>query len=245
MAIRLDIWLVQNGFFESREKAQIAIAEEGIAINGKIVIKAAATVLATDTVEVLKRVLSYVSRGGTKLEKAITEFQLDFANKVVLDVGASTGGFTDCALQHGAAKVLAVDVGTGQLHPSLQHHPQVRWWEGVHIRELTLEMLGSQVDIIVVDVSFISLQAVFPLLPKFLKKDGFLITLVKPQFEMEEKIRLKKGIVKNKNLHEQVLDKIAASARACGFLLQNRTSTDADGQQKNLEYLAHWVRSGH
>ncbi len=244
MATRLDTWLVQNGFFESREKAQIAIAQEGIAVNGKIVVKAAAVVLDTDTVEVLRRVLSYVSRGGAKLEKAIIEFQLNFADKVMLDVGASTGGFTDCALQHGASKVLAVDVGTGQLHPSLQHHPQVRWWEGVHIRAVTLEMLESQVDIIAVDVSFISLQAIFPLLPKFLKKDGFLITLIKPQFEMEERVHLKKGIVKDKALHRQVLDKIEASAQACGFLLQNITSTDADGLQKNVEYLAHWVRNG-
>ncbi len=242
MPTRIDAWLVQNGHFESREKARMALEEGVVEVNEQPVRKSSFKISETDQVVVKAPALRYVSRGGLKLEKAIREFQLDFTDKIILDVGASTGGFTDCALQHGAARVFAVDVGSGQLHPSLQEHPRVRWWENLHIRDLTLEMLGEQVDMIVVDVSFIGLRHVFPYLPPFLKKDGFIMTLVKPQFELEEKVRLKKGIVKDEKLRRQILEKVSESAQEQGFVLKEITSTDADEQRKNLEYLALWEK---
>ncbi|MBK7871659.1 MAG: TlyA family RNA methyltransferase [Saprospiraceae bacterium] len=240
MSVRIDTWLTQHKYFESREKARIAIEEGAIEVNGTPVYKASFKVTLHDQVEIKAPALRYVSRGGLKLEKAIRAFQLDFANKIILDVGASTGGFTDCALQHGAAKVFAVDVGSGQLHPSLRAHPQLRWWEHLHIRDLTLEMLGEAVDIILVDVSFISLRHIFPYLKTFLKKGGFIITLIKPQFELEEKVRLKKGIIKDEKLRQQVLEKVTATAQEQGFVLKRLTNTDAEEDKKNVEYLAWW-----
>lgn len=234
---RLDTWLVQNAFFESREKARLALEQGVVEVNGKIITKAAYNITSSDHVIIKAQPLRYVSRGGWKLEKAIQTFQIDFTDKIVLDVGASTGGFTDCALQHGAAKVFAVDVGSGQLHASLQSHPKVIWWENLNIKDLTLNMLGEAVDIITIDVSFISLRHVFLHLPKFLKRAGIVIALVKPQFELEAKIRFKKGIVKDEQIRQNVLQKIKQYADEQGFRLNEYVSTDADGQQKNVEYM--------
>ncbi len=240
MLTRIDAWLVQNGYFESREKARIALAEGVVEVNGNPIQKAAFKITDADKVQVKAPALRYVSRGGLKLEKAIHTFQLDFSSKTVLDIGASTGGFTDCALQHGARRVFALDVGSDQLHESLRQHPQVSWWENLHIRDLTPEMLGEPVDVITIDVSFISLRHVFPYLSKFLKPDGWVITLIKPQFELEEKMRLKKGILKDEKRRQQILDKVIVAARAEGFDLQALTTTDTDKTKKNVEYLALW-----
>lgn len=242
MPTRIDAWLVQNGHFESREKARIALEEGVVEVNEQLVRKPSFKISDTDQVIIKAPSLRFVSRGGLKLEKAIHTFQLDFTGKTVLDVGASTGGFTDCALQHGATRVFAVDVGSGQLHLSLREHPQVHWWEGLHIRDLTPDMLGELVDFIVVDVSFIGLRHIFPYLPSFLKKNGMIITLIKPQFELEEKVRLKKGIVKDENLRRQILERVSAAAQEQGFVLKEITTTDADEQRKNIEYLALWEK---
>ncbi|MFN7118745.1 MAG: TlyA family RNA methyltransferase [Saprospiraceae bacterium] len=238
MSSRIDIWLVQNSFFESREKARLALEQGVVEVNGKIITKAAYNITGSDHVIIKAQPLRYVSRGGLKLEKAIQTFHIDFTNKVVLDIGASTGGFTDCALQHGAAKVFAVDVGSNQLHASLQHHPKVTWWENLNIKDLTPEMLGEAVDIITIDVSFTSLRPIFPFLLQFLKPDGIIITLIKPQFELEEKIRFKKGIVKDEQIRQEVLKKVTQAAEEQDFTIQKYIPTDADGQQKNVEYLA-------
>jgi 23S rRNA (cytidine1920-2'-O)/16S rRNA (cytidine1409-2'-O)-methyltransferase len=242
MSTRIDSWLVQHGHFESREKARIALQAGAVTVNGVVVTKASFKTSNADTVSVQQSTaLPYVSRGGLKLAKAIQTFQLDFTNKTVLDIGASTGGFTDCALQHGATRLFAVDVGSEQLHASLRDHPQVTWWENLHIRDLSPEMLGQRVDAILVDVSFISLRHVFPYFEKFLKSDGFVVTLIKPQFEMEERTRIKKGIVKDQKLHRQILEKLEATAAEHGFRRQGITTTDADPQRKNVEYLAWWT----
>ncbi len=238
MSARLDTWLVQHSFFGSREKARLALEQGVVEVNGKIITKPSFSVSESDTVEIKAQPLRYVSRGGWKLEKAIQTFQIDFTDKMVLDVGASTGGFTDCALQHGAAKVFAVDVGSGQLHASLQNHSQVIWWESLNIKDLTPAMLGKAVDIITVDVSFTSLRHIFHHLLQFLKPDGIIITLIKPQFELEEKIRFKKGIVKDEQIRKEVLQKVTQAAEEQGFKLKQYIPTDADGQQKNIEYLA-------
>ncbi len=243
MSTRIDSWLVENGHFESREKARIALEAGVVDINGLPVQKASAKVSESDVVIIKANPLPYVSRGGLKLAKAIQTFQLDFFEKIILDIGASTGGFTDCALQHGAAKVFAVDVGSAQLHPSLRAHPQVTWWENLHIRDLTPDMLGEAVDVIVVDVSFISLRHIFPYLAQFLKRNGYVVTLIKPQFEMEERFRIKKGIVKDQKLHQQILEKLDIAADEHGFRRIDLTTTDADPQRKNVEYLAWWALS--
>ncbi len=242
MSIRIDRHLTLAGYFESREKARVAIENGFVTINGQIIRKPSFLVTDADEVLVANEGLPYVSRGGLKLEKAIRAFQLDFKDKIVLDIGASTGGFTDCALQHGAAKVFAIDVGINQLHPSLRSHPQVIWWENLHIRELKPIMLGEPVDIIVVDVSFISLRQVFPLLLSFLKPQGLVVTLIKPQFELETKIRLKKGIIKSEALRRQALDAVSAIAQKEGFELRGIIPTDADETRQNIEYLAHWIQ---
>lgn len=241
MPHRLDTWLVQHRLFESREKARLALELGVVEVNGKIVTKASQLVSESDQIAIKAQPLRYVSRGGLKLEKAIQTFQLDFTNKVVLDVGASTGGFTDCALQHGAAQVFAVDVGSEQLHSTLRNHPKVTWWESLHIKDLTPEMLGKAVDMITIDVSFTSLRHVFPHLSKFLNPDGLVVALVKPQFELEEKIRFKKGIVKDEQIRQHILQKVIKAAGEQGFQLQQSIPTDADGQQKNVEYLA-WFK---
>lgn len=240
MSARLDIFLVQNGFFESREKARLALEQGVVEVNGKIITKAAYNITNSDHIIIKAQPLRYVSRGGLKLEKAIQTFQIDFKDKIVLDVGASTGGFTDCALQHGAANVFAVDVGSNQLHASLQNHPKVVWWENLNIKHLTPDMLGETVDIIMIDVSFTSLKHIFPHLLHFLKPDGTIITLVKPQFELEEKIRFKKGIVKDEQIRQQVFQKVIQAAEEQGFKFKQSVPTDADGQQKNVEYLAYF-----
>lgn len=243
MSARLDIFLVQNGFFESREKARLALEQGVVEVNGKIITKAAYNITDSDYITIKAQPLRYVSRGGLKLEKAIQNFQIDFTNKIVLDVGASTGGFTDCALQHGAAKVFAVDVGSGQLHASLQNHPKVTWWENLNIKDLTPDTLGEAVDIITIDVSFTSLRHIFPYLLQFLNENGIIITLIKPQFELEEKIRFKKGIVKDEQIRKEVLQKVTQAAENHGFKLQQVIPTDADGQQKNVEYLAYFIKA--
>lgn len=241
MSSRIDIWLVQNGFFESREKARLALEQGVVEVNGKIITKAAYNITESDHIIIKAQPLRYVSRGGLKLEKAIQTFQIDFTDKIVLDVGASTGGFTDCALQHGAAKVFAVDVGSGQLHTSLQSHSQVTWWENLNIKDLKPEMLGELVDIITIDVSFTSLRHIFPYLLQFLKSNGIIITLIKPQFELEEKIRFKKGIVKDEQIRKEILQKVTQAAEEQHFKLLQSVPTDADGQQKNVEYLAYFI----
>lgn len=240
--LRLDVWLVQRQHLPSREKARLTIEQGLVLVNQKIVRKAAFKISDTDEVLIKGSALAYVSRGGLKLEKAIRQFQIDFKEKRVLDIGASTGGFTDCALQHGALKVYAIDVGNDQLHPSLKNHPQVFWQEGLHIKDLSQQHIESQpVDIIVIDVSFISLTRVLPLLPSFLKTGGSVIGLVKPQFELGGKVSIKGGIVKNQTLRQQALKTVLNCAVQAGFTLKNQTETDVeDERKKNVEFLVCW-----
>lgn len=242
MHIRIDSWLVQNGFFDSRERAQLAIREGKVLCNGKLASKPSQNVQPGDSIEVAGDPLPYVSRGGLKLEKAIRVFQLDFSNKKVLDAGASTGGFTDCALKQGAAKVYAVDVGSDQLAASLRTHPQVVFYENFDVRQLSLEQLeGEQVDVIVCDVSFISLTHILPAFPPLLKPGGFIVLLIKPQFELEQRTALKGGIVKDPALRKQAVEKVLSLAQSLDFQLKGLTATDVEEGKKNVEYLA-WLQ---
>lgn len=239
MGIRLDVELVKRGLFESREKARFAIEKQSVSVNGKTVTKASFQVDADiDEISVTANVLPYVSVGGFKLEKAIRDFSLDFQGKTVLDVGASTGGFTDCALQAGALMVFAIDVGSGQLHPTLKGRSEVISLENMNVRDLnTGHLENRQADIVVMDVSFTSQIPLFPYLKKFLTNDGFLLTLIKPQFEMETHKRFKGGIVRDEKEHSAVLKRIEAAAKENGFVVLGIIAAPEE-EGKNKEYLA-------
>ncbi|MCB0636300.1 MAG: TlyA family RNA methyltransferase [Lewinella sp.] len=239
--MRLDQHLVQHGFFDTRERAQRAIRAGAVRVDEQVITKPAfrlmdeAQVIVEDTDQ-----LRYVSQGGHKLARAITAFGLDFTGKTVLDIGASTGGFTDCALQHGAARVYAVDVGTGQLHPKLRDDARVVNLEQQDLRTLTLEQIGGQpADLIVADVSFISLTQIFPYVAPFLQRDGWGVVLIKPQFELDGR-RFKGGIVREEKWRQAAIERVRASLREYGFVLRDIVPTQADGKQKNIEYLAWW-----
>lgn len=241
--MRLDTWLVQHNFFDSRQRAQLAIKAGQVLQNGRPAVKPSQIVQSSDQIEVAGDPLPYVSRGGLKLEKAIRTFQLDFSEKTVLDAGASTGGFTDCALQHGAARVYAVDVGSEQLAPSLRSHPQVVFYENFDVRELSLSQLGGQpVDAIVSDLSFISLTLILPAFPPLLRPGGFLVLLIKPQFELEQRTALKGGIVKDPALRKRAVDRVLDAARSLGFQVKGLTETDVETDRKNVEFLVWLVK---
>jgi 23S rRNA (cytidine1920-2'-O)/16S rRNA (cytidine1409-2'-O)-methyltransferase len=218
----------------------MAIEAGMVFCNGSPVSKASTIVQATDNVEVTGDPLRYVSQGGLKLEKAIRAFGLDFQGKTVLDAGASTGGFTDCALQHGAARVFAVDVGEGQLAAALRAHPKVTVYEKTDVRQLSVAAMGGEaVDAIVADLSFISLTMVLPCFKQLLKEDGFLVVLIKPQFEMERRKALKGGIIKDPALWEQAIFKVETSAKTAGFNCWGIVETDTGSAgRKNKEFLA-------
>lgn len=238
-AIRLDKFLLNRGFFRSREKAAEAIRQCRVLVNGKVISKPSFPVLENDEININNSETAYVSKGGYKLEKAIREFSIDFTGKTVLDAGASTGGFTDCALQHGASLVVAVDVGTGQLDATLCRHPQVTNLEKTDIRELTVDLLPIPAfDIIVADLSFISLEKVLQPLIRFCKPGGEMILLVKPQFEQEERKNLKKGIVKDEAMRKKALDKTILLIQHLVPATIAFTETDVHNpSEKNIEYL--------
>jgi 23S rRNA (cytidine1920-2'-O)/16S rRNA (cytidine1409-2'-O)-methyltransferase len=238
MKYRLDALLVVRKMLPSREKAQMAIEKGLIRVEGIVVLKASAKYEEEVSLEMLDVPLRYVSRGGLKLEKAIKVFHLDFTGKRVLDLGASTGGFTDCALQHGAVKVYAVDVGSNQLAESLRAHPSVVSYESRNIRDLTAQDIDNQkVDIIVADLSFVSITTFFPYFKNWLSTEGVAVLLIKPQFEIGEKKRLKGGIVKDEKTRLAILNTIKKEAAAQQLQFINSTPTDADGETKNIEYL--------
>ncbi len=234
---RLDKWLVENHHFESREKAKQAIESGVIKINDEQITKSSAEVTEGDVVTVAYNPLKYVSRGGYKLEKAIREFQIDFYDKTVLDIGASTGGFTDCALQQGAKKVFAVDVGSDQLHESLRRNQKVISLEKTDIRTLTPQQTEGIVDIVIADLSFISLKKIFSSVRRFLNKEGAFLALVKPQFEIGQRKKFKKGIIRDELLREKILQEVLTEAANEGFVKSRITTTDITNDKKNMEYL--------
>lgn len=237
--MRLDKYLVENQLCTSRERAQDAIAQQTVSVNGVIVDKASKEINDGDEVVVIDIFNKYVSRGGLKLEKAIKDFQLDFQGCQVLDVGSSTGGFTDCALQHGAAFVAAVDVGTAQLHPSLQNCEEVLSIENKDFRELTPEDVGQrQFEWIVSDVSFISLTYIFPYFKRFLKDDGKLMLLIKPQFEAGASFLNRSGIVVDEKGYKVAIQRVMAQATMDGFFLNDIAVSTLFEKNKNVEFLA-------
>lgn len=236
---RLDVLLTEQGLAESRQKAQAVIMAGQVFWNGKRMDKAGASVPEDAELEV-KGQLRYVSRGGLKLEKAMETFHLpDLAGAVAIDAGASTGGFTDCMLQNGAAKVYAVDVGYGQLAWSLRSDPRVVCMERTNVRYLTTEDIPDPLDFGSVDVSFISLRLILPALRGLMKPNGQLVCLIKPQFEAGREKVGKKGVVRDKRIHLEVLEQFLRHADQCHFYVKDITFSPIRGPEGNIEYLGH------
>ena len=236
---RLDILLVSLGLCESRRKAQATIMAGEVFVNDQKADKAGLEVDITSRIEVRGNSCPYVSRGGLKLEKALRDFGVDPTGFVCSDSGASTGGFTDCLLQQGAKKVFAIDVGYGQLAWKIRSDPRVVTMERTNIRYVTPEDLGEPLDLSVVDVSFISLKLVLPVIQKLLKPTGQVLCLIKPQFEAGKEKVGKKGVVREPAVHEEVLRNFISLVQALGFTLRNLTFSPVKGPEGNIEFLAH------
>ena len=242
MRNRLDIALVTLGYFESREKAQTAIKNGAVKINGNEVLRPSYSLDSSDIIAVAIPEDNFVSRGGNKLLKAVKYFDINFKDKVVMDIGASTGGFTDCALQFGAKTVFAIDVGNEQLHPSLKKDNRVISFEKTDIRNLTLNQVNNTpADLILADLSFISIKLVLPFFKKFLSENGEVIVLIKPQFETGGNVYMKNGIVKEENLRQEIIENLKTFIVQIGFSVEGIIPTDADGVSKNIEYLM-WLK---
>lgn len=242
--MRLDIMLVMKQMVESREKAQQLIKKGAVQVNGKILTKTAAEVTESDQITVEKEALKYVSRGGYKLEKALQTFKINVEGLRLVDAGASTGGFTDCLLQHGASKVYAIDVGTHQLHESLRKHPCVLSLENKDIRSVEInEIEGEVADALVADLSFISLDKVLETFMRLTKPDAWWILLVKPQFETGTKRSFKKGIIKSKGDRERILQSVLQKLKQHQLIIKGITETDPENRQKNVEYLLYVERT--
>lgn len=239
MKKRLDLLLVERGLFGSRAQAQRAISAGVVLVNGQIIDKPGAQVSMDAQIEVKERP-RYVSQGGLKLEKALRAFHIDVAEKVCVDVGASTGGFTDCLLQHGAKKVYAVDVGKGQLDWKLRTDPRVIVLEGINARYLQPEQIGELVDIATIDVSFISLRLILPPLKEIVTPKGDLICLVKPQFEAGREHVRRGGVVKDLLTHQRVLEDLACFAQdQLQLSVINATYSPIRGPAGNIEFFLH------
>ena len=236
---RLDVLLTERGLAESRQKAQAIIMAGQVFWQGKRMDKAGASVPEDAELEV-RGGLKYVSRGGLKLEKAMETFDLpDLTGAVAIDAGASTGGFTDCMLQNGAAKVYAVDVGYGQLAWSLRSDPRVVCMERTNVRYLTGEDIPEPLDFGSVDVSFISLRLILPALRTLMKPEGELVCLIKPQFEAGKEKVGKKGVVRDRAVHREVLEQFLRHDDECGFYVKDLTFSPIRGPEGNIEYLGH------
>jgi 23S rRNA (cytidine1920-2'-O)/16S rRNA (cytidine1409-2'-O)-methyltransferase len=238
---RIDQLLVDRGLAESRQKAQALILAGAVMVNGQKAQKPGHTVDASSALELLEK-LQYVSRGGLKLEKALDHFEISVEGKTCLDVGSSTGGFTDCLLQRGAQKVYALDVGTGQLDWKLRNDPRVVVREQFNARNLKFEDIGELCDLAVCDVSFISVTLILPTLPPLLRSDAEMVILVKPQFEVGRYDVGKGGIVRDPELHAAACRKVAAAAESLGFKTEVIESPIL-GAEGNREFLLHAARN--
>ena len=239
MKIRLDQYLVQHGLIQSRERAKAMIMSGVVFVNEQKVDKAGEMIKEDAKVEVRGHDIGYVSRGGLKLEKAMTHFGVELKDKICMDVGASTGGFTDCMLQNGAKKVFAIDVGRGQLDWKLRQDPRVVCMEKTNIRYVTPEDLGEPVDFSSIDVSFISLTKVLGAIRAYLTDDGEIVALIKPQFEAGREKVGKKGVVREKSTHHEVIEKVTEFAVSIGFSVLEITFSPIKGPEGNIEYLVH------
>lgn len=243
MKKRLDILVTERGLAESREKAKTFIMAGQVYVDGQKADKPGDTFSEDAAVEVRGKGLPYVSRGGLKLEKAMREFGLQLQGRTCMDIGASTGGFTDCMLQNGAQRVYSVDVGYGQLAWSLRTDPRVVNLERTNARYLTREQVPEEIDFFSVDVSFISLTLILPAVRPLLAEHGQAVCLIKPQFEAGREKVGKKGVVRDKAVHEEVIEKIRSFALENGFSVLGLTFSPVKGPEGNIEYLIYLERS--
>ena len=237
--MRLDEYLVENECFEDLEIAKRQIMVGNVIVNEQKIDKPG-EIISLDkikSIRIKEKNTPYVSRGGLKLEKAIKVFDLDFKGKIVLDIGASTGGFTDCSLQNGAKFVYAIDVGTNQLDWKLRNDSRVKSIENKHINDLEKSDLQDDINIIVMDISFISIKKVLYKIKELLKENGFAIFLIKPQFEAERN-EIERGIVNDANAHKRIINEVIEEAKNYQLLLENLTVSPIKGTKGNTEYLA-------
>ncbi len=241
--LRLDTEVFKRGLADSREKAKALIMAGQVYLNGQKELKGGATVKPDDTIEVRGSTNPFVSRGGLKLQKAAENFNIDLSNCVCMDIGASTGGFSDCMLTHGAKKVYAIDVGYGQLAWKLRTDERVVNMERTNFRYVTHEQIPEDVDFASVDVSFISLKIILPVMRELLKDNGQAVCLIKPQFEAGRENIGKKGVVRDSQVHKNVVNMICDFALENGFSILNLDFSPIKGPEGNIEYLMHIIKS--
>ena len=234
---RADVALVERGLCESRTKAQVSIMAGEVYVGTRRIDKASELIKPEDELEIRGKSNPYASRGGLKLEKAITSFQADLRGKVCMDIGAATGGFTDVCLQNGAAHVYAIDVGYGQLDWKLRNDPRVTVMERTNARYLTADDLPLKPTLGVMDVSFISITKILPAAAAIMGEDGEFISLIKPQFEAGRAQVGKKGVVRDLNVHCEVIEKVVKIAREIGFGVLGLSFSPIKGPEGNIEYL--------
>jgi len=236
---RLDILLVEENFFESRAKAKSMIMLGKILVDGVKIDKAGTLINRDAKIEIIGHEMPFVSRGGFKLQKALQVFEIDLQEKICADIGASTGGFTDCMLQSGAKKIYAVDVGYGQLAWKLRNDDRVINLERTNIRNVTKENIPDNLNFASIDVSFISLEKVLPVVKNLLADDGEVVALIKPQFEAGKENVGKKGVVKDKKIHTQVIEKILNFVQEIDFKICGLDFSPIKGPEGNIEFLTH------
>lgn len=241
--LRLDVAMTERGLAESRQKAQAIIMAGQVFVNGQKVDKAGAPVAPDAAIEIHGKTLKYVSRGGLKLEKAMACWPITLEHRICADIGASTGGFTDCMLQNGADRVYSVDVGYNQLDYRLRIHPKVVCMERTNARYLTREQIPEELDFFSVDVSFISLELILPAVRPLMKAGGQGVCLVKPQFEAGRDKVGKKGVVRDPAVHLEVLEHFLEHAAKAGFTVLDVTFSPIKGPEGNIEYLG-WLQAG-
>lgn len=234
---RIDVLTVEKGFFPTREKAKQNIMAGLVFVNNVRIDKPGESVAIDSSIEVKGESIPYVSRGGLKLEKAINEFKIDAHGKTAIDVGASTGGFTDCLLKNGAEKVYSIDVGYGQFAWELRNDPRVTLFERTNIRYVSEKDIGTLCDMAVIDVSFISLKLVLPVVKTLIKDTGEIVCLIKPQFEAGRERVGKKGVVKDPEVHKDVIQDIMNFTLEHGFGVKGLSFSPIKGPEGNIEYL--------
>ena len=240
---RLDILLVEKGFFPSREKAKSAIMAGEVLVEGERVDKSGQRIKIEGNISVIKKETAFVSRGGEKLEKALKVFNVNIKGKRVIDVGASTGGFTDCLLKFGAKKVYCIDVGYGQIAWKLQKDNRVAVIDRTNIRYLTADKFNDLFELASIDVSFISLDKVLPAVYSLIKERGEVVALIKPQFEAGREFIQKGGLVKKAEVHQRVIERVSEKAQEMGFSIHGLTFSPLKKTSGNIEYLIYLVKN--
>ncbi len=240
---RLDILLVGKGIFPTREKAKSAIMAGEVLVEGERVNKSGQRIKAESNISVIKKETAYVSRGGEKLEKALKVFNVNVKGKRVIDVGASTGGFTDCLLKFGAKKVYCIDVGYGQIAWKLQKDNRVAVIDRTNIRYLTADKFDDLFELATIDVSFISLDKVLPAVYSLIKERGEVVALIKPQFEAGREFIQKGGLVKKAEVHQMVIERVSEKAQEMGFSIHGLTFSPLKKTSGNIEYLIYLVKN--